>query len=147
MVQSARGAVEFNRERYAGSKTRHQAEEETKAQTVADSEEDRVCDRPGKHPQRTVLAPQQVIRKIKTAEHIQAGAGNADGCDHMMVHADDCRQRRAVVAEISAGQKLANQKHYTLLSAEYSASLEMEHKSAARRQFAGGRFLLEPNYD
>src|SRR5258706_9940927 len=33
-----------------------------------------------------MLATQQVIGKIETADHIQTGSGDADGCDRMVVH-------------------------------------------------------------
>jgi hypothetical protein len=38
-----------------------------------------------------VLAAQQIVRKIKAAEHIQTNAGEANGRDRVVVHRNDCR--------------------------------------------------------
>jgi catechol 2,3-dioxygenase-like lactoylglutathione lyase family enzyme len=50
------------------------------------AEDDRVRHRPSKQSQRPMLAAQQVVSKIQTSEHIKTGAGNADGCDGVVVH-------------------------------------------------------------
>ncbi len=47
-----------------------------------------------------MLTAQQVVSKIETAEHIKAGAGNADGCDGVVIHPIDCRGR-AFYAQVS----------------------------------------------
>jgi Tol biopolymer transport system component len=86
MLQPARRSVEFDRDGNAGGDARSEAEEETKSQAVADSENDRVGHRAGEQPQRAVLPAQQIVCKVKAAEHIQAGAGNADGREGMVVH-------------------------------------------------------------
>ncbi len=64
----------------AGSQTSGQAKKHTKAKALTDSKNDRVRYRARKQPQRAVLSAQQVVGKVKAAEHIRTGADNADGC-------------------------------------------------------------------
>jgi ketosteroid isomerase-like protein len=91
MIQPARGSIEFDGNGDAGANSGSNAKEETKANAVSDSEDDRVRDRPGKQSQRPMLATQQVIRQIQASEHVKTGAGDADGCDGVVVHRIDCR--------------------------------------------------------
>ena len=89
MIQSARGAIEFNRNGDASCDPRGQAKKGTEAESKADTKNDGVGYGPGEQAQRAVLAAQQVIGEIKAPEHVKAGAGNADGCDRVMVHCND----------------------------------------------------------
>ena len=51
-----------------------------------DAKDNRVPDRAGKQPQRTVLPTQQIVGKIQTAQHIKTCTRNAYGRDCMVVH-------------------------------------------------------------
>src|SRR6266404_4369709 len=92
MVVLAASAMKLNRDRDAGRAPGSDSKEKSKADTVTDAEHDRVRHHPGEQPQRTVLAAQQIVSEIKTAEHIQANAAKADGRDRVVVHRNDCRQ-------------------------------------------------------
>ena len=50
------------------------------------AKDNRVPDRAGKQPQRTVLPTQQIVGKIQTAQHIKTCIRNAYGRDDMLVH-------------------------------------------------------------
>jgi len=50
------------------------------------AKDNRVPDRAGKQPQRTVLPTQQIVGKIQTAQHIKTCTRNAYGRDDMLVH-------------------------------------------------------------
>src|SRR5713226_4407157 len=91
MVVVASGSMELNRDGNAGRGSRSDSKEQAKAYTVADSEHDRVRHHLGEQPQGTVLAAQQIVSKIKSAEHIQTNAGDADSRDGVVVHRNDCR--------------------------------------------------------
>ena len=95
MVQATSGSTEFNGNGDPGRNPRDEAKEETKANTVADSEDDRVGYRPGKQSQRAVLPAQQIVSEIKAPEHIETAAGDTDGCDRMVVH--------SVIVEVTLG--------------------------------------------
>src|SRR5437016_426656 len=86
MILVASCSLEFDRDGNAGRCAGSEAKEKPQTDAEADSEHDRVRYRPGNQPQRTVLAAQQVVSEIKTPEHIEAGAGNTDGCDDVVVH-------------------------------------------------------------
>ena len=79
-------AVELDRDGDAGRGAGGKPEEQAEPKAVADSEHDGISDHPGQQPQRTVLAAQQVIGQIEAAEHVETGAGDADGGDCVMVH-------------------------------------------------------------
>ena len=79
-------STEFNRNGDAGRDTGSQPKEETKAEAVADAEDNGVRYRASKQPQRTVLSTQQVVGKIETTQHIKTCTRNADGRDCMVVH-------------------------------------------------------------
>ena len=83
--------MRFNRDGDAGRNACSEAEEEPEAKAVADSEDDGVGDGASEESERAVLTAQQIIGEIEAAEHIQAGAGDADGRDCVVVHFVDCR--------------------------------------------------------
>ena len=58
MIQSTSRSIEFNCQGDACRYTGSYAKEETKANAIADTEDKRVCDSPGKQPQRAVLPTQ-----------------------------------------------------------------------------------------
>jgi len=101
VAQAAGGSIEFNGQRDTGGYPGSKAKEMTETDPVTDSEDDRVRHRPGKQSQRPTLAAQQVIRKIQTSEHIKARAGDADGCDGVVVHASDCRGKTKTFGQSS----------------------------------------------
>jgi hypothetical protein len=80
MIQAASCSVEFNRDCDTGRDTGSEAEEEAeaKAKAVADAEDNGVRNRAGEQTQRAVLAAQQVVSEIKTAENVKIRAGDAD---------------------------------------------------------------------
>ena len=86
MLQAACRSLEFNRSSDASSHPGGETKEKTEANAVSDSEDDRVLHRPSKQPQRPMLAAQQVVGKIQTSEHIKTCAGNADGCDGVVIY-------------------------------------------------------------
>ena len=86
MLQAARRSIQFNRDGDAGGNPRREAKKETEAETVADSEDDRVGYRASKQPQRAVLPAQQIVCKVQAAEHIQAGTDDADHRNGVVVH-------------------------------------------------------------
>ena len=86
MVQATSGSTEFDGNGDPGRNSRDEAKEETKANAVADSEDNRVGYRPGEQSQRAVLPAQQIVSEIKAPEHIETAAGDTDGCDRMVVH-------------------------------------------------------------
>jgi hypothetical protein len=86
MVLLASRSMKFNRDSNAGRGSRSDSKEKAKADAEPDSEHDRVRHHPGEQPQGTVLAAQQIVSKIKAAEHIQTNASDADSRDHVMVH-------------------------------------------------------------
>jgi uncharacterized protein len=91
VVKAARGSIEFNGKRNARSNAGGEPKEKSEADAVPDAEDDRVRHRPGKQSQRPMLAAQQVIRQIQASDHVKTGAGDADGCDGVVVHWIDCR--------------------------------------------------------
>jgi ketosteroid isomerase-like protein len=91
VVKAARGSIEFNGKRNARSNAGGEPKEKSEADAVPDAEGDRVRHRPGKQSQRPMLAAQQVIRQIQASDHVKTGAGDADGCDGVVVHRIDCR--------------------------------------------------------
>jgi len=50
------------------------------------TEDNRVRDRTGKQPQRTVLSAQQVVGEVETTQHIKACTNYADSRDCVVVH-------------------------------------------------------------
>src|SRR5207244_6938362 len=90
-------AVELDRDGDAGRGAGGKPEEQAEPKAVADSEHYRIGDHPGQQPQRTVLAAQQVVGEIEAAEHVETGAGDADGGDCVMVH--------LLIVEASLGRK------------------------------------------
>jgi hypothetical protein len=86
MIQATSCSIEFNCQGDARRDTGSQAKEETKAQTVAEAEDNGVRYRAREHPQRTVLPTQQIVGKIEATQHIETRARNADRRDCVMVH-------------------------------------------------------------
>ncbi len=86
MRQTASCSIEFNRDREAGCETRGEAKEQTQANAISDSENDRVRHGTGKQPQRAVLSTQQVVGKIKAAQQVKKGPCDADGSYRVVVH-------------------------------------------------------------
>ena len=86
MIVRATCSMKFNRDGNAGCGSGSDSKEKAETDTVADSEHDRVRHHPGEQPQGTVLAAQQIVSKIKGAEHVQTDAGEADGCDSVVVN-------------------------------------------------------------
>jgi ketosteroid isomerase-like protein len=128
VIQPARGSIEFDSNGDAGANSGSNSEEETKANAVSDTEDDRVRHRPGKQSQRPMLAAQQVICEIEAPEYIETGAGNADGGDGMMVHRIDCRgnalMRRCPILFVIAILCLSG---CTRKGASVESSSEVEH--------------------
>ena len=87
MVQATGGSTEFDGHGDPRGNSRDETEEETKSNTVAHSEDNRISYRPGEQSQRAVLPAQQIVSQIKAPEHIETAAGDTDGCDRMVVHA------------------------------------------------------------
>jgi hypothetical protein len=85
MIQPASCSTEFNRQDNAGGDSGSQAKEKTKAEAVADAEDNGVRYGTGKQAQRTVLSTQQAVSEIETTEHVKTGAGNADDRNGMVV--------------------------------------------------------------
>jgi hypothetical protein len=69
----------------AAEPCRHPSPKKTKANAVANAEDDRIRYRPRKPPQGPVLSIQKVVSQIETTQHVQTAPGNADGCDSAMV--------------------------------------------------------------
>jgi hypothetical protein len=90
MIVRAACPMKFNCDGNAGCGSRSDSKEKAEADTEADSEHDRVRHHPGEQPQGTVLGTQQIVGKIKAAEHIQTDAGEADSRDSVVVHRDYC---------------------------------------------------------
>jgi hypothetical protein len=86
MIQPASCSTEFNRQGDASRDTGSQAKKETKAEAVANAEDNGVRHHTGKQPQRTVLTAQQVVSQIETTQNITTDACNADDRDRMVVH-------------------------------------------------------------
>ena len=86
MSQTTSGSIEFNRDRDTSCETRGEAKEQTQANAIADAENDRVRHGTGKQPQRAMLSPQQVVGKIKAAQHIKKGPCDAYGSYGVVVH-------------------------------------------------------------
>jgi hypothetical protein len=86
VLQPPSHSIEFDRKSDTGGDTGNKAKEKTKTETEADAEYDgvRYCSR--KQSQRTMLSTEEVISKIKTPQHVETTAGNADGRDCMMIH-------------------------------------------------------------
>src|SRR5580700_9327073 len=67
VVQCTRGSIEFDGNSDTGGNAGGKTKEETKANGVPNSEDDRIRHRAGKQSQRPVLAAQQVIRQIQAS--------------------------------------------------------------------------------
>ena len=87
MFKSPSSSIQFNGQRDTGRNPRGQSENQTEAEPIPHSENQRVSYHSCKHAERPVLSAQQVIRQVETAQHIQTCARNADGCNCVMVHA------------------------------------------------------------
>ena len=92
MIEAAGRAIQFDGYGKAGGEAGRDAKKQSQAKTVSDSEDDGVSYDSSEKPQRTMLATKQIIGKIEAAQHIQAGSGNADGRDGMVVHPRNCRR-------------------------------------------------------
>ena len=86
MLQAARCSTEFNRHRDSGGNACEEPKKRTEAKTIADSENNRVGNRSSEQAQGAVLATEQIIGKIQTAEHVETGTGDAHGCKRVVVH-------------------------------------------------------------
>src|ERR1700730_9534033 len=89
MVEPPSCSIEFNRNRDAAAHAGTQAKEKTESKTVANSKHHEIGHNPGKQSQRTVLTAQQIVSKVKTPDHIQAGARNADCGNRLRVNGND----------------------------------------------------------
>src|SRR5882762_5274419 len=86
VLLAARRSTELNRHRDSGANPREEAKKRTEAKAIADSENDRVGNRSSEQAQRAVPATEQIIGKIQAAEHVETGAGDAHGCERVVVH-------------------------------------------------------------
>lgn len=86
MLEPASHSIQLDRGGSANRAAGNQPEERTKAQSVPDAENNRVCHDPSQQTQRPVLPTQEVISKIKTPHNIQAAPRNADGRKRVVVH-------------------------------------------------------------
>jgi hypothetical protein len=67
MIEPTSCPIELDRQRDTSRNSGGQTKEETKAEAVADSKNNRVRDCTGKQSQRTVLSPQQIVGEVEAA--------------------------------------------------------------------------------
>ena len=94
MLQPPSHSIEFDRKSDTGGNAGNKAKEGTETEAIADAEYDGVRYSPRKQSQRAMLSTEEVISKIKTPQHAETTARNADGRDCMVIHSGMERLRR-----------------------------------------------------
>jgi hypothetical protein len=85
MVQTTSRPIELDRDGDTGGKSCGQAKDQTEANAIANSENNRLRYRPCEQTQRTMLSAQQIIGKIKAAQHVKKSTRDAHGCYRVVV--------------------------------------------------------------
>ncbi|MGA2878258.1 MAG: hypothetical protein ABSG13_04850 [Bryobacteraceae bacterium] len=86
MVLALRCSVQLNRDGHSKRQTGGHAEDQSQAETVPESKQNRISNGPGQQPQWAMRSTQQVVGKIEAAQHIQATACNGDGSNCVVIH-------------------------------------------------------------